>query len=175
MTIFEYLKMSYLRPNPFVLKSLGASNDLIMYLRKTPENTNMNIVKSMIENSNDEGLVIINGIPDSIYSSGNNCTSIGFLFESEPTTLGNIKVGTTFTVEINDETYNFTIATISTEVGNRVYASSETLKANSFKLADTIEGFACEMLIEGDVRPITHFKVIQTSDYEDGQESNLPK
>lgn len=48
MTLFEYIKMSYLRPNLFVLKGLGASDDLIEYLMETPSNTNMAIVSHFI-------------------------------------------------------------------------------------------------------------------------------
>lgn len=114
-----------------------------------------------------EGKVIIDGTPDVIiYQSGGDYTSIGFLFESEPSTLANIKVGTTFTVEINNQLYDFTIAVVDTEAGNRNYASSQSTTAPYFSLRDTIEGFACQMFVDGDVRPITNFKVIQTSDIE---------
>ena len=113
-----------------------------------------------------EGEVIIDGTPDSIYQSGGDHTSIGFIFESEPSTLANIKVGTTFTVEINNQSYDFTIAVVNTEVGNRNYASAQSTATPYFSLRDTIEGFACEMFVDGDVRPITNFKVIQTSDIE---------
>ena len=113
-----------------------------------------------------EGEVIIDGTPDVIYQSGGDYTSIGFLFESEPSTLANIKVGTTFTVEVNNQSYDFTIEIVNTESGNRNYASSQSTTAPYFSLRDTIEGFACQMFVDGDVRPITNFKVIQTSDIE---------
>ena len=168
MNLLEYIKISYLRPNKQILKGLGASDDLITYLMETPRNTNIVIANQLIGSSNetDEGLVIIDGTPVAMYQSGGDYTSIGFLFESEPTTLANIEVGTTFTVEINNQSYDFTIAVVNTESGNRNYASSQSATAPSFSLSDTIEGFACQMAIEGDIRPITHFKVIQTSDYE---------
>lgn len=168
MNLLEYIKMSYLRPNKRVLKGLGASDDLIAYLIETPGNTNIVIANQLIGSSSktDEGLVIIDGTPVAMYESGGDYTSIGILFESEPTTLANIKVGTTFTVEINNQSYDFTIAVVNTESGNRNYASAQSATAPFFKLGDTIEGFACEMFVEGDVRPITHFKVIQTSDTE---------
>lgn len=44
MTLIEYIKKSYLRPNRAVLKSLGASDELITYLFETPYNTNINVV-----------------------------------------------------------------------------------------------------------------------------------
>ena len=113
-----------------------------------------------------EGEVIIDGTPDVIYQSGGDYTSIGFLFESEPSTLANIKVGTTFTVEVNNQLYDFTIAVVDTEPSNRNYASSQSTTAPYFSLRDTIEGFACELFVAGDVRPITNFKVTQTSDIE---------
>ena len=127
---------------------------------------NTQIIGSAVSPVSPEGEVIINGTPDALYQSGGDHTSIGFIFESEPSTLANIKVGTTFTVEINDQSYDFTIAVVNTEVGNRNYASSQSTATPYFSLRDTIEGFACEMFVDGDVRPITNFKVIQTSDYE---------
>lgn len=44
MTLLEYIKQSYLRPNKAILQSLGASDELIEYLLKTPSNTNINMV-----------------------------------------------------------------------------------------------------------------------------------
>lgn len=44
MTLIEYIKKSYLRPNRAILKSLGASDELIAYLFETPYNTNINVV-----------------------------------------------------------------------------------------------------------------------------------
>ena len=58
MTLNEYIKQSYLRPNKAVLKSLGASDELIEYLLYTPWNTNMNVVAGLINNtSGDNNLV----------------------------------------------------------------------------------------------------------------------
>ena len=172
MNLNDYIALSSERPNRAVLQGLGASDDLIAYLIETPRNTNIVIANQLIGSNNetDEGLVIIDGIPVALYQNGGgDYTSIGFLFESEPTTLANIKVGTTFTVEINNQSYDFTIAVVNTESGNRNYASSQSATAPFFKLSDTIEGFACQMFIGGDIRPITHFKVIQTSDYEESE------
>lgn len=154
-------------PQIFESEGVELTEEIEGYLRETPKNTNWNVFNSVgSSNSTDEGLVIIDGTPVATYQSGGDYTSIGFLFETEPTTLANIKVGTTFTVEINNQSYDFTIAVVNTESGNRNYASSQSTAAPFFKLGDTIEGFACEMFIEGDITPITHFKVIQTSDYE---------
>lgn len=44
MTLIEYIKKSYLRPNRAILKSLGASDELITYLFETPYNTNISVV-----------------------------------------------------------------------------------------------------------------------------------
>lgn len=170
MTINDYIALSSERPNRAVLQGLGANEELIDYLMETPRNTNIVIANQLIGNNEpDEGLVIIDGTPVALYQSGGDYTSIGILFESEPTTLANIEVGTTFTVEINNQSYDFTIAVVNTESGNRNYASAQSATAPFFKLGDTIEGFACEMFVEGDIRPITHFKVIQTSDYEQSE------
>ena len=51
MTLNEYIKQSYLRPNIQVLKSLGASDKLIQYLLKTPWNTNIAIISSLADDS----------------------------------------------------------------------------------------------------------------------------
>ena len=153
-------------PQIFESEGVELTEEIERYLRETPKNTNWNVFNSVgSSNSTDEGLVIIDGTPVATYQSGGDYTSIGFLFESEPVTLPNIKVGTTFTVEINNQSYNFTIAIVNTESGSRNYASAQSATVPSFSLSDTIEGFACQMFIEGDITPITHFKVIQTSDY----------
>ena len=51
MTLNEYIKQSYTRPNIQVLKSLGASDKLIQYLLKTPWNTNMAMIDSLASDS----------------------------------------------------------------------------------------------------------------------------
>ena len=48
MNLQEYIRQSFMRPNKQVLKSLGASDDLIAYLMETPSNTNMAIVSQFI-------------------------------------------------------------------------------------------------------------------------------
>jgi len=61
MELKEYIKQSYLRPNKQVLESLGASDELIEYLRTTPWNTNLNIVDSLSESGSGEEKVIFEG------------------------------------------------------------------------------------------------------------------
>lgn len=51
LSLNEYIKMSYKRPNKAVLRGLGASEELIEYLCETPENTNWNIINSISENT----------------------------------------------------------------------------------------------------------------------------
>ena len=51
MTLIEYIKKSYLRPNRAILKSLGASDELIAYLFNTPYNTNINVVTASFVSS----------------------------------------------------------------------------------------------------------------------------
>lgn len=58
MELKEYIKQSYLRPNKQVLKSLGASDELIEYLRTTPWNTNLNIVDSLSESGSESGIIL---------------------------------------------------------------------------------------------------------------------
>ena len=58
MTLNEYIKQSYMRPNIQVLKSLGASDGLIQYLLKTPWNTNMAIINSLINESDSISAVV---------------------------------------------------------------------------------------------------------------------
>lgn len=43
MELNEYIRRNYKTPNPFILKDLGACDELIAYLRYTPENTNFNV------------------------------------------------------------------------------------------------------------------------------------
>lgn len=55
MELLEYIKRNYKTPNPAVLRGLGASEDLIEYLVKTPLNTNIKIVEAIVEkNSQDD-------------------------------------------------------------------------------------------------------------------------
>ena len=53
MNLLEYIKMSYLHPNKQVLKALGANDDLIAYLMKTPGNTNIVIANQLISETDD--------------------------------------------------------------------------------------------------------------------------
>ena len=162
MTLLEYIKMSHLRPNRAVLKGLGANNELIKYLMETPNNTNMVVVESLIDGATGE--VIFDGEAAATYN--NRYTSVGGELDSDFDT-SNIKVGTTFIVELNDDVYHFVIATVDDTEGSRQYASEGFSQPLSFGIYDGREGLMCAIQIEDDVRPITHFKVIQTSDYEE--------
>lgn len=53
MELLEYIKKNYKTPNIAVLRTLGASEELIKYLINTPNNTNMKVVESLI-NGDDE-------------------------------------------------------------------------------------------------------------------------
>ncbi len=55
MELLDYIRKNYKTPNVAVLKTLGATNELIKYLINTPNNTNMNIVKSLISGGGDAG------------------------------------------------------------------------------------------------------------------------
>lgn len=48
MDLLEYIKISMVRPNRAVLKGLGANEELIEYLMKSPWNTNINVVKTLL-------------------------------------------------------------------------------------------------------------------------------
>lgn len=48
MNLLEYIEMSMTRPNRAVLKGLGASEELITYLMESPQNTNLNVVKTLL-------------------------------------------------------------------------------------------------------------------------------
>ena len=62
MTLIEYIKKSYLRPNRAILKSLGASDELIAYLFETPHNTNINVVTaSLVSGGGEAGVEPIVG------------------------------------------------------------------------------------------------------------------
>ena len=55
MELLEYIKKNYKTPNVAVLRTLGASEELIEYLTNTPWNTNMKIVESLISGGDDAG------------------------------------------------------------------------------------------------------------------------
>ena len=55
MELLEYIKKNYKTPNVAVLKTLGASKELIEYLCKTPWNTNIKVVESLISGSGNVG------------------------------------------------------------------------------------------------------------------------
>ena len=55
MELLEYIRKNYKTPNVAVLRTLGASEELIKYLINTPNNTNMKVVESFISEGGDEG------------------------------------------------------------------------------------------------------------------------
>lgn len=55
MELLDYIRKNYKTPNIAVLKTLGATDELIKYLTNTPNNTNMKIVESLISGDSDEG------------------------------------------------------------------------------------------------------------------------
>ncbi len=70
MNLKDYIKQSYLRPNKQVLQSLGADEKLIKYLLKTPWNTNLSIIDSISESSEDTGKIWYTGSSAPIESEG---------------------------------------------------------------------------------------------------------
>ena len=48
MKLLEYIKKNYKTPNVAVLRTLGASEELIEYLTNTPWNTNIKIIEGLI-------------------------------------------------------------------------------------------------------------------------------
>ena len=53
MDLNEYIRRNYKTPNPFILKELGASDDLVAYLMETPGNTNIVIANQLIGETDD--------------------------------------------------------------------------------------------------------------------------
>lgn len=107
MELKEYIKQSYLRPNKQVLKSLGASDELIEYLRTTPWNTNLNIIDSFI--SNESSIVLFEGeaaVVDMEY--GNSVMANLTLSDSTP------KVGDTFRVTTDIGVIDGTVTSVLT-------------------------------------------------------------
>lgn len=49
MNLFEYIKSQLPRPNTSVMYNLGASEEIVDYVRHTTWNTNLNIIKDMCE------------------------------------------------------------------------------------------------------------------------------
>lgn len=54
MELSDYIRKNYKTPNIAVLKTLGASEELIEYLTNTPWNTNMKIAEGLIGGDGDE-------------------------------------------------------------------------------------------------------------------------
>ena len=48
MELLDYIRKNYKTPNIAVLKTLGATDELIKYLVNTPNNTNIKVVESLI-------------------------------------------------------------------------------------------------------------------------------
>ena len=60
MELFEYIKSQLPQmPNVAIMKDMGASDELVEYVKESPENTNLNILNVYYENSN-LGTLIIN-------------------------------------------------------------------------------------------------------------------
>ena len=56
MELLDYIRKNYKTPNVAVLKTLGATDELIKYLTNTPNNTNIKVVESLInEGGSDDG------------------------------------------------------------------------------------------------------------------------
>lgn len=69
MELLEYIKKNYKTPNVAVLRTLGASEELIEYLTNTPWNTNMKVVESLISGGGEgsestEGIMSISISPE---------------------------------------------------------------------------------------------------------------
>ena len=57
MTLIEYIRQSYQRPNRRILEALGANERLIEYLMDTPENANWNVIDSFKDDDDKNNLV----------------------------------------------------------------------------------------------------------------------
>ncbi len=64
MNLNDYIALSSERPNRAVLQGLGASEELIEYLMKTPNNTNWNVLSGLISVANNlvDSAVVDNAI-----------------------------------------------------------------------------------------------------------------
>ena len=66
MNLFEYIKSQLPHlPNPAIMKNLGASEELIGYVRETVWNTNLNIIEVFNSDSDDNVEIWANGSPGS--------------------------------------------------------------------------------------------------------------
>ena len=57
MDLKIYIQKNYRNPNPVILKVLGASDELIQYLRYTTHNTNGNIWPQLCSDKGNVGIV----------------------------------------------------------------------------------------------------------------------
>lgn len=177
MDLLEYIKMSYLRPNRAVLQGLGASNDLIEYLLETPNNMNINVIHSLTGQSSG-GVVLYDGLLGRTrYDSKNNIGTIMVQTNTIPQTLYNIKEGTTFKIEVDGESYDFTIAQL-VKAEDGLFAASfivdddiSTIELPVFTIEfdiqdDSVAG-GYSLGVEGPIdKETVNIKIIQTSDYE---------
>lgn len=175
MTLLEYIKTSYLRPNKRILDRLGASDKLIAYLFETPKNTNINMIRTLLttEEQKEESIVIFNDYPDFMNNYEHNYTYFGGVIRTEPESLADIKVGTVFKVELNDSVYSFTIANIYTEDGNRRYDSEGYSQPDCFTIRDVGGELVWEMDLQGIIRAIGKAKVTQIIDEEQEEDGTV--
>ena len=60
MNLFEYIKSQLPQmPNIQIMKDLGASDELVEYVKKTPENTNLNVMRSITSSGGDAEVWLI--------------------------------------------------------------------------------------------------------------------
>lgn len=82
MNLEEYIRQSYTRPNRQVLESLGASEELVEYLLKTPWNTNIQMIDS-IEDSKGETLHTMTLVPTEFTSEGSTKTMLAYKINNQ--------------------------------------------------------------------------------------------
>jgi hypothetical protein len=64
MDLLNYIKRNYETPNPYIIKDLGGSEELIEYLRNTPWNTNLNMLSSLGSGGSEPEVWLVGDTPD---------------------------------------------------------------------------------------------------------------
>lgn len=125
MTLLEYIKQSYLRPNKAILQSLGASDELIEYLLKTPSNTNINMVidgfgiNGGSGGDSSEGIVLLDWADCTTGDDGDKTEDwyAALYFDSTNFNYHNlVKEGDTLQIEITNGTDSVTVTSVIAEL-----------------------------------------------------------
>lgn len=134
MELLDYIRKNYKTPNVAVLRTLGASEELIEYLTNTPWNTNIKVVESLTDNKSDDegggkfpGEIICQSIITSYQKAYDDDDDYGY---GQATTdfneqVYNIEVGDKLNIYIENELwYELTITKTDSDSSKDIFAGN---------------------------------------------------